>query len=236
MEEGFSYVNIFETKGIEYLMTIAFFAILIPFWLYLKQPKAFKEKVKHVIGVLSEKILKIPLGLFFSKNHTWTQLEKSGYAKVGIDDLLVHITGEIKVSNLKQPGDFVNKGEPIAQINQDDKSLSIKSPISGKIESLNHYLSEDPDIINDDPYDKGWLLKIKPDKWIDETKSYYLAENALEWSKVELERLKDFVAVSAKKMAPDSMVVLQEGGEIMDKPLSNMPKEIWNDFQKEFLE
>ena len=43
-------------------------------------------------------ILRIPLGLLFSKNHTWAHLEKSGVAEVGIDDFLLHITGDVKFS------------------------------------------------------------------------------------------------------------------------------------------
>ncbi len=237
MEEGFNYVNIFETKGIEYLMTIAFFAILIPFWFYLKNPMAVKEKFKQVIGVLSEKILKIPLGLFYSKNHTWTHMEKSGYAKVGLDDLLMHITGEVKLNNLKAPGEKVNYGDIIAQITQGEKHLDITSPISGEIQSVNTSLSDNPEVINEDPYGKGWILKIKPEKWLDETKSCYLAEDAIEWSKKELERLKDFVAVSMKNQSQESsMVIMQEGGELSDNPLSGMPKEVWRDFQTKFLD
>ncbi|MDA3952391.1 MAG: glycine cleavage system protein H [Bacteroidales bacterium] len=236
MEEGFNYVNIFETKGIEYLMTIAFFAILIPFWLYLKKPMAIKEKFKQVIGILSEKILKIPLGLFYSKNHTWMQLEKSGNAKVGLDDLVMHITGEVNLSNIKQPGEKVSPGDVIAQIEQDGKQLNISSPISGEVQSVNTSINENPGIMNEDPYGKGWILKIKPEKWIAETNSCLVAEDAEEWLKKELTRFKDFVATSVDKISPEpSITILQEGGELSDNPLSRLPKEIWNDFQSEFL-
>ncbi|MBU8892400.1 MAG: glycine cleavage system protein H [Bacteroidales bacterium] len=237
MEESFSYVNIFETKGIEYLMTIAFFAILIPFWLYLKNPMAVKEKFKQVIGILSEKILKIPLGLFYSKNHTWMQLEKSGNAKVGLDDLLMHITGEVNLSNIKQPGDKVSPGDIIAQIEQDGKQLNISSPISGEIKSVNTSINENPGIMNEDPYGKGWILKIKPEKWIAETNSCLVAEDAEKWAKEELARFKDFAAISVKKLSPEmSQVIMQEGGELSDNPLSDMPNEVWRDFQAQFLD
>jgi len=51
-----------------------------------------------------------------------------------------------------------------------------------------------------------------------------------------LERFKDFLAVSASGVMPQSVgVVLQDGGELMEKPLSSFPKEVWDDFQKNFL-
>ena len=234
--DGFSYHNIFETKGIEYLIIIAFLLMIIPFWIAINRRSGISGKIKKAIGILSANILRIPHGLFYSQNHTWTHLEKSGVAKVGLDDLLQHITGEVKFSNLKAPGNFINKGELLADIGQNGKLLQINSPISGRIMKTNSILFENPGVINEDPYGKGWIYEIKPSEWIADTDSYYLAEEAVAWSTKELERFKDFMAGSMKKYSPEtSMVILQDGGELCDKPLSGLPDEIWQDFQKSFL-
>lgn len=234
--DGFSYNNIFETKGIEYLIIIAFLVIIIPFWISINRQARITRQIKRAIGVLSYGILKIPQGLFYSKNHTWTHLEKSGTAKVGLDDLLLHIIGEVTFRDLKNPGDFINRGDLLTEIDQNGKLLKIYSPVSGKILDTNSILNESPGVLNDDPYGKGWIYKIKPTKWVEETNSYYLAEEAIDWSKKELERFKDFMAFSLKKYSPESlMVILQDGGELRDKPLSELPDEIWQDFQKSFL-
>ena len=88
----------------------------------------------------------------------------------------------------------------------------------------------------EDPYGEGWIYKIKPSNWIAETKSCYFAEEATSWSARELERFKDFLAVSMKNYAPEpSMVILQDGGELTDHSLSAFSEEIWKDFEKEFL-
>lgn len=234
--EGFSYTNIFETKGIEYLVIIAFFAILIPFWIILNRRTKIVQQIRKVIGSLTVNTLKIPQGIFYSKNHTWTFLEESGAARVGMDDLLVHLTGEVKFTNLKQPGEKISKGDVLTEIEKDGKQLKILSPITGEIIKANPILQEEPVRVNSDPYKEGWVYKIKPVNWIAETNSYYLAENATEWAKRELERFKDFLAVSIKKHAPEmSMVTLQDGGELCDNTLSELPKEVWQDFQNEFL-
>jgi len=231
--DGFTYTNIFDTKGIEYLIIISFLLLIIPFWIYLNKPLKFKK----ALGILSEKLFRIPQGLFYSKNHTWTHLEKSGYARLGLDDLLMHITGEVELSNLKNPGERVEKGELIAELKQNGKLLKIVSPLSGEIQMLNSSLKDKPEILNEDPYGKGWVYTIKPDKWVAETNSYLLAEDALEWAKSELTRFKDFAAMSVKQLSPESsMVILQEGGELSDNPLFGMPEEIWRNFQKEFLD
>jgi len=63
-----------------------------------------------------------------------------------------------------------------------------------------------------------------------------LAEEATNWSEKEIERFKDFLATSVERYAQDpSMVVLQDGGELIDHPLSELPGEVWQDFQHRFL-
>jgi len=233
--EQFTYHNIFATKGIEYIAIIAFLALLIPFWVLLNKP-AKTRNIRKALGVLSASILRIPQGLFFSKNHTWTHMDRSGSAKVGLDDLLLHITGEVKFKNLKSPGETIKKGELLTEIDQNGKILQVLSPISGKILSTNENLNENPDMLIADPYGLGWVYKIKPTNWIAETNSYYLADEATEWSAKELARFKDFVAGSLRNHSPEpSLLVLQDGGELRDNALSEMPAEIWLDFQKSFL-
>jgi len=234
--DGFSYNNIFETKGIEYLAIIAFLVLLIPFWLALNKKVKFTKQIRKASGILSANLLKIPQGIFYNKNHTWTYLEKSGTAKVGLDDLLLHMTGEVRLNYYKNPDEIVNKGEFLAGIDQNGKLLRIFSPISGKILHTNPILHESPGMLNEDPYGGGWICKIKPTNWIEETKSYFLAEEAIKWSIKELERFKDFLALSMGKFSPEyAMKILQDGGELSDNALSEMPGEIWRDFQEEFL-
>ncbi len=234
--EGFTYNNIFEMKGIEYLAIVAFFAILIPFWIFLNKEVKTKKHTQKSLGTLTPNSLQIPHGLFFSRFHTWTHLERSGVAKVGLDDLLVHITGEVKLSRLLDSGERIKKGDFLGEIVQNDKRLKIYSPISGEIMESNSLLAENPELMNEDPYLKGWMYKIKPTSWVADTQSYFLAEDASLWARQELERFKDFLSESIVKYSPDpSSVVLQDGGELRDQPLSELSNEIWQDFQQEFM-
>ncbi len=234
--DGFSYNNIFETKGIEYLIIIAFLVMIIPFWIIINKRTVMTTAIKQVFGVLSAGILRIPQGLFYSRNHTWAHLEKSGTARLGLDDFLMHITGEVKFRSHINRGDLINKGDLLGEIDQNGKQLKIYSPLSGIIVDSNSLLEESPGVLNDDPYGKGWMYQIKPSKWIAETNSCYLAEEAISWSKKEIERFKDFMASTMKNYSPGtSMLILQDGGELCDRPLSELPDEVWQDFQKSFL-
>ena len=86
--DAFTYKDIFETKGIEYIIIIAFLLLLIPFWILLNKSPKIKAEIQKAWDVLTANILRIPQGLFFSRNHTWAFMEKSGLAKVGLDDFL----------------------------------------------------------------------------------------------------------------------------------------------------
>jgi len=234
--DGFSYTNIFDTKGIEYLIVIGFLILVIPFWRALNKPVKVKEAISERFGILNAAVLKIPEGLFFSKNHVWSHLERSGKVSLGLDDMLMHITGRVELKNFRNPGERIRKGDLIAEITQDGKQLKIASPISGEIRDVNEYVSSEPGVLNEDPYGSGWLYKIKPDKWTEETADCAIAADAKTWSENELLKFKDFVAHSLEKHYPQtSAVILQEGGELIDHPLTGMPEEVWKDFQDSFL-
>jgi len=231
--ESFSYSNIFETKGIEYLAIIAFFAILIPFWFLLN--RKMTARFQKIWSDIAARISQIPQGIYHCKNHTWAFLEKSGEATVGLDELLTHITGEVKFMNLKNSGEFIKKGDLLAEIEQSGKSLKIFSPISGKIINANSVLTDNLKTVNNS-YEEGWVYKIKPTNWKAESSAFFLADEAVDWSKKELIRFKDFMTNSLQNYAPyDSMTILQDGGELRDNALADCDANIWQQFQNDFL-
>lgn len=234
--DGYTYTNIFETKGIEYLVIIVFFAILIPFWLILNRKTKVSKMVSKTSGIISINSIRIPQGLFFSKSHTWAHLETNGDAKVGIDDLLMHITGNVRIEYIKNAGEIIKKGDLMTRINHNGKKLNVFSPVSGEITATNTMITDNPEQIKDDPLRQLWIYSIKPTNWKAETKNYYLADEATIWMLRELARIKDFLAAAVAKYIPEAQgIVLQDGGELMDQPLAELPEEVWKDFQEEFL-
>ena len=236
--EEFTRVDIYDTKGIEYLFVIGYLLVLIMVWGLLKNPRRVVERIQNAIGTLSAGILRIPQGIFFSKHHTWAHLAESGEAKVGMDDFLQHVTGRVNVEGMRAPGETIRKGDLLTEIVQDRKRLKVFSPISGKIMDTNPAIMENPESINENPYNDGWLYKIKPSDWVKETSSYMLAEKASEWASQEFTRLKEFLSLGPMRShsTEPSMVLLQDGGEIRENVLSDLPEEVWEEFQQEFLD
>jgi len=234
--DGFHYYNIFDTKGMEYIVIIAFLLLLIPFWLLLNRKEQVKRQIRAILGVLTPAVLKVPQGVFHSPHHTWTHLERSGKARIGLDDLLLHITGDVSVRYQQEEGAQVKRGDLLAEITQEGKTLPVFSPISGKVVRSNPELEADAALLSADPYGKGWMYKVIPANWKAEVSSYYLAGEANAWLEDEIRRYKDFLAMNMEgQRMSGAMPVLQDGGELMDHSLSAMPAEIWQAFQKDFL-
>ena len=92
-------------------------------------------------------------------------------------------------------------------------------------------------MLSSDIYNEGWIFTLQPTNWKRDIIGFYFAEEATTWITNELQRMKDFLSVALSKHAnTQHMVIFQEGGELQMNPLAGMEPEIWNDFQKEFLD
>ncbi len=227
--DGFSYTNIFETKGIEYLVIIAFLLLIIPFWYLLNRKKTAPETAYSLSDLIPG--FKIPMGIFFSKQHSWVYLESSGIARTGIDDFLVRVTGKLQLNITRKEGDKVRKGDLIAEAFSNGKKLRIFTPVSGTVSEVNSLLSGEK-LIND-PYNESWICKLVPANWKAETRSYFLAEETRRWLNSEVVRFRDLVAAFMAR--ENALPVLQDGGELSGYPLSELPDEAWAAFEKSFL-
>ncbi len=235
--EGYTYTNLFDTKGIEYIIVILFLLLVIPFWLILNRKSEAVQRVQKGIRVLTTNFMRIPEGLFFSRNHTWLYLEKSGQAKIGLDDFLQNVLGEITIQPLKSTGDVVQKGEVLALIVQDGKQLHVHSPLSGDIVRVNASVLERRGALLDETFEESWLYALVPANWQKETSNFLLGADAVRWFSDEINRLKDFLNIKqARQAGLEPLVVFQEGGELQVGPLAELDAGIWDEFQNEFLE
>jgi glycine cleavage system H lipoate-binding protein/ABC-type phosphate transport system substrate-binding protein len=218
------------------LAILAAMIVLIIRYRRINKPIGPDTDPKHLHG-LNEKSLSAPKGLFFDKTHTWAFMEKDGTLKIGIDDFLQHVTGQITSIKMKKPGDTVKKGEPVMTVIQSGKRLTISSPASGIIIADNANLFSNTSLINSSPYEDGWIYRMEPTNWIRENQFLFMAEKYTEWIHNEFTRLKDFLAKAIQTGSPEyAFITLQDGGEINDNVLENLPPEVWEDFQTNFID
>jgi len=129
----------------------------------------------------SDSSIRINGSIFYHPDHCWVQVENPEKVKVGIDDLLTQLIMNVKVVILPQVGSFYGQGECCAHIIRDDYILPVISPLSGSIQTVNHRLTKEPELIIADPRGEGWLITMKPGNLESDLKKFLLGRKALSW-------------------------------------------------------
>jgi glycine cleavage system H protein len=100
--------------------------------------------------------------LKFTKEHEWIKIKDRTAIIIGISDFAQEQLGDIVSIELPKAGAFFKQGQTMAIVDSVKASSDIYAPISGEIIELNEGLIEKPEMINQSPYDLGWIAKIKP--------------------------------------------------------------------------
>lgn len=103
----------------------------------------------------------MPEDLVYEKNHYWIKQE-GDLLVMGMDDFAQKLAGEIVYVQLPDDGKKVKAGKKFAKVESGKWLGKVYSPVNGVIESVNEELEENPGLINEDCYGKGWMYKIKP--------------------------------------------------------------------------
>lgn len=102
----------------------------------------------------------IPEDLLFTKDHEWARVEDE-VVTAGISDFAQQQLGDIVYLELPEEGEEVKQGEPMGVVESTKGANDIYAPVSGTIVEVNTALIDSPEIINDDSYDDGWLVRIE---------------------------------------------------------------------------
>jgi glycine cleavage system H lipoate-binding protein len=223
-----------------FILVFIFIAILIVTALALIFTHSESVSVQEALSpipLLNENAVHSPKGLYYDKTHTWAYMEQQGLVRLGIDDFLLHITGTITRITMKEAGEFVRRGEKILTITKFGKQLSLYSPVSGTIKAQNAKLHENSSLMNKYPYTEGWVYLIEPKNWLRELQFMWMGEKHKEWLKGEFTRLRKFFEDTMKVHHVDSdYLVLQDGGELRDNMLAELGPEVWEEFQRKFID
>ena len=95
----------------------------------------------------------------FSKKHLWV-MQDGETVKVGLSDFLQEKLGTIMFVNLPEAGDVITAGESFGDIESKKTVMDLEAPISGEVLRVNEILEDEPDKINDEPYE-AWLIEVK---------------------------------------------------------------------------
>jgi glycine cleavage system H protein len=104
--------------------------------------------------------MNIPQELKFTKEHEWLKVE-GDYAVVGITDFAQSELGDIVFVEIETLGETLDADEVFGTVEAVKTVSDLFMPITGEIVEKNNLLSDEPEVINTDPYGKGWMIKIK---------------------------------------------------------------------------
>jgi glycine cleavage system H protein len=105
--------------------------------------------------------LNIPEELKYTNEHEWVR-EEEDYIVIGITDFAQDALGEIVYIELPTEGDEINKGDSFGAVESTKSVSDLYAPVSGEVIEVNESLLDSPEIINEDPYGDGWMIKVKP--------------------------------------------------------------------------
>jgi glycine cleavage system H protein len=107
-----------------------------------------------------EEKMEAPPGLKYSKEHEWVAAEEA-VATIGITDHAQEQLGEIVYIELPAIGEKVSKDDPFGVVESVKAVSDIYAPVSGTVLEVNEDLAESPEVVNEDPYGDGWLIKVR---------------------------------------------------------------------------
>ncbi|MBW6485402.1 MAG: glycine cleavage system protein H [Syntrophobacterales bacterium] len=227
--EGFTYVDIFATKGIEYLVIIAVLATFVVFWNFLKGPaEAVYQGVANAVSAIGNWFSMPAQGMFFHQGHSWAALEEGNIMKVGMDDFAQKMLGKIDSINLPQVGAEVAQGEKGWSVQVGSKLIDMLSPVDGKIVAVNEALLKSPAGVNSDPYGQSWLIKVQSPRVSSNLKNLLTGDLAIKW----MDGVRDSLLTRGNY---NLGALSQDGGVPVDGIARNMDPENWDKLVKDFF-
>ena len=103
----------------------------------------------------------LPEDVRYAEDHEWAKPDGDAY-RIGIDDYAQDQLGDIVFVELPQVGDTFAKGDEFGTVESVKAVSELYMPIGGEITAINADLEDAPELVNDSPYDKGWMITVKP--------------------------------------------------------------------------
>ncbi|MBF0242939.1 MAG: glycine cleavage system protein GcvH [Desulfamplus sp.] len=106
--------------------------------------------------------LNLPENLKYSDSHEWAGVE-GDVVTIGIDDYAQDQLGEVVFVEVPEVGANYSKGDQFGTVESVKAVSEIYTPVSGEIVAVNEALADSPELVNNSPYENGWIIKIKAD-------------------------------------------------------------------------
>jgi glycine cleavage system H protein len=106
--------------------------------------------------------MNFPATLQYTADHEWIRYETDGTATIGITDFAQHELGDIVYVDITTVGETLAKGDVFGSVEAVKTVSDLFLPVDGEVLEVNTEIEKSPELLNTDPYEAGWIVKIKP--------------------------------------------------------------------------
>ena len=166
---------------------------------------------------------------FYHHCHTWAQVEEKAFVRIGIDDFGQNILGPIEKICLPLRDEKI--GKKSIRIKARNSIISLMPPVDGYVEEVNDDLVNQPQLANNSPYEKGWLVLLRPTRLVRNLRNLFYGAAAIQWFDVEMFRLAALVTSELNSGSGEQLgLTLPDGGlpdfDILNKLPPNITKRV----------
>ena len=232
--EGFQYVDIFATKGIEYIIVMVFLGGFIYFSRYLSHrvtvPAEASVRPRSFVDYF-----RVPDGYLFHQGHTWLKADGDQLVTVGMDDFAQKLLGKVDTIRLPAIGAKLAQGENGFAFAVQEKTVPMLSPVDGEVVAVNQEAIRNPELLGQDPFGRGWLLKVRPAGFTANKRNLLSGQMARQWMSSVLERLRAEIGNAIPQEGPSIGTAYQDGGTPVQGIARALAGDRWEKMAKGYL-
>lgn len=170
---------------------------------------------------------------FYSHCHAWAQVEEKAFVRIGIDDFGQNILGPIEKICLPLKDEKI--GKKSIRVKARNQIIPLNPPIDGYVEEVNEDIINQPQLANKSPYEKGWLVLLRPTRLVRNLKKLFYGAAAIQWFDVEMYRLAALITAEINRKVDKQLgMTLPDGGlpdfDILKELPINITKKVMEQF------
>lgn len=223
-------LTLYSAKMVEYGIAIIFLLLFVPFWKFVQG--GVRVPARAVAGASvrrGDEWFPLPSDRLFHRGHAWARPDNDGLVTVGLDDFAAHLVGPMARVSLPAVGTSVGQGEPGWRlVSTDEAAVEMLSPVDGTIAAINTDAADNPQVVSDQPYEQGWLLKVRPSRLRANRTNLLSGQSARLW-------MRQAVAGLQARMAPALGELAQDGGSPLPGMARALDPQDWTRVARVFL-
>ncbi len=188
----------------------------------VERPVAQESEENVVDGFL------VPPELRYHPGHAWAQRERRNVIRVGVDEFASKLAGKIDKIELPKPGHWIRQGQKAWAFFRGEQKAEMLSPVEGEVVEINHEVLNNPALLNQDPYGKGWLFAVFAPDEESVLRNLLPTELVAGW-------MRETVARFYAKQPALAGAVMADGGRPADDLAAALPNASWKELTAEFF-